>query len=135
MTHIVEMGEDTPRFPRVAANLSNRFLHEPEMRRQALRAFLCNAFPVATEFVDYDARDDEREHAALHHFLDDAEHRFLLLILRKVKPYAGVDQHSEHGVSLQDARRRLPQSHGRCPTTRRFSAPPRHPLAPLEPPA
>ena len=98
MIHIVEMREDDPRSPLVASYLSNCFLHEPEMRREAPCTFLCNAFPVFLELVDHDPRNNKREQAALDHFLDDAKHRHLLLIPSKVKPYARVDQHPEHAA-------------------------------------
>lgn len=98
MIHIIEMREDDPHPPLVAANLVNRVLHKPEMRRQAFGAFLGNAFPVPAELVEHDARHDESDHAELHHFLNGAEHRHLPRVLRKVKPYAGVDKHLEHEV-------------------------------------
>ena len=45
------------------------------------------AFPVPSKLVEDDARDDESNLFALDHFLDDAEHWYLPLILFKVKPY------------------------------------------------
>jgi hypothetical protein len=45
-------------------------------------------------------RDDESNLFTLDHFLDDAEHWYLPLILCKVKPYTRVNKHPEHESSL-----------------------------------
>src|ERR1700676_1160585 len=58
------------------------------------------AFPVPSKLVEDDARDDESNLFTLDHFLDDAEHRYLPLILCKVKPYTRVNKHPEHESSL-----------------------------------
>ena len=58
------------------------------------------AFPVPSKLVEDDARDDESNLFTLDHFLDDAEHWYLPLILCKVKPYTRVNRHPEHESSL-----------------------------------
>lgn len=52
-------------------------------------------FAIPLELVEHDSRHNKREHAALDHLLDDAEHRHLLLVLSEIEPYARVDQHPE----------------------------------------
>lgn len=98
MIHIVEMREDEPHPSLVTADLANRFLHEPEVRRKALGTFSGNPVAVSLELVENDARHDQGDNTALHHFLDDTEYRHLSLVPRKIEPYACVNEHSEHKV-------------------------------------
>jgi hypothetical protein len=93
---IVEMRENNPHLFLIATNLTDSFLHEPAVRREAFGAFLRDVFSVPPELVAPDTRHDEADHAESEQLFDDAEDGHLLRVLCKVKRYARIDQYPEH---------------------------------------
>jgi hypothetical protein len=96
MIHILKMRENNPHLFLIATNLTDSFLHEPAVRREAFGAFLRDVFSVPPELVAPDTRHDEADHVESEQLFDDAEDGHLLRVLCKVKRYARVDQHPKH---------------------------------------
>ncbi len=96
MIDVVKMRYDGSHSPLVASDPANCVLHDPDVRREALGAFLGNAFTIQTELFEDNAGYNEFNQLLPDHFRDDADDGHLSRVLRKVKPYTRVDQHPEH---------------------------------------